>query len=90
MNTMMIGYDLNKTGKDYANLINAIKQMPLWWHHLDSTWLVKTTQSAADVRTTLGHHIDGDDELLVINVTGDAAAWKGLNDSAAKWLHDNL
>jgi len=90
MNTLMIGYDLNKAGKDYAELIAAIKTMPLWWHHLDSTWLVRTDLSAADLRDKLGSHIDGDDELLVINVTGDAAAWQGFNDAASKWLRSYL
>ncbi len=41
MATLMIGYDLNKT-KDYPALFQAIKGLGgAWWHHLDSTWLVK-------------------------------------------------
>jgi hypothetical protein len=36
MKTFLIGYDLNKTGQDYKDLIKAIKLLGAWWHHLDS------------------------------------------------------
>jgi hypothetical protein len=44
METILFGYDLNSQ-KSYADLIGAIKELgPWWWHHLDSTWLVKTSR----------------------------------------------
>jgi len=90
MNTLLIGYDLNKTGQDYDSLIEAIKSDGTWWHHLDSTWLVKTSQTATAVRDQLQRHIDANDELLVVDITGDAAAWYGFNEKANIWLKDNL
>ena len=90
MNTLLVGYDLNKSGQDYEDLIGAIKEQGAWWHHLDSTWLVKTGKSAAEMRDHLKQHIDSNDELLVINVTGDAAAWTGFNAKGSQWLKDNL
>lgn len=90
MNTLLIGYDLNKSGQNYEDLIDAIKDMGAWWHYLDSTWLVKTEETHVTARNKLKHHLDSNDELLVINVTGDAAAWTGFSDSAGKWLKDNL
>ena len=90
MSTILIGYDLNKTGQDYNDLIEKIKSLGAWWHHLDSTWIVKTNQSAVAVRDMLGPLIDSNDELLVIDITGDAAAWKGFNERGSKWLKDNL
>lgn len=90
MNTILIGYDLNKKGQDYDDLIEKIKSLGAWWHHLDSTWIVKTSHSASSVRDVLGSLIDSNDELLVINITGDSAAWKGFNERGSKWLKDNL
>ena len=87
MSTLLIGYDLNRT-KDYPDLIEATKSLGAWWHHLDSTWLVNTTQSPKEVRDTLAPHLDGDDELLVVDVTSCARAWTGFNDSGSKWLKD--
>jgi hypothetical protein len=88
MATLMIGYDLNKPEKDYEPLIKAIKALGAWWHHLDSTWLVNCAKTATEVRDTLKAQIDGNDELLVIDVTGRARGWTGFSDSASKWLKE--
>lgn len=91
MANILIGYDLNKAGKDYANLINAIKSLgPDWWHCLDSTWIIRTTLSAIAVRDSLAGHIDSNDEILVINITGAEAAWTGFNADCSTWLKSNL
>ena len=90
MKTLLIGYDLNKTGQNYDDLIDAIKEMGAWWHYLDSTWLVRTEETHTTARNKLKQHLDNNDELLVVDVTGDAAAWAGFSESAGKWLKDNL
>jgi hypothetical protein len=87
--TMLIGYDLNKPGQDYDDLISAIKGLgTAWWHYLDSTWLVICDRTATSVRNELQKHIDSGDELLVIDVSGRARAWAGFSDRASKWLKD--
>ncbi|MGW3485501.1 hypothetical protein [Rhodococcus indonesiensis] len=90
VNTILIGYDLNSPGQDYAKLIEKLKSYGTWWHHLDSLWIVKTDASAKEMRDDLKTLIDAGDELLVINITGDAAAWTGFNDRGSKWLKENL
>lgn len=90
MNTILIGYDLNKAGQDYGNLIDKIKSLGAWWHHLDSTWLVRTSRTPVEVRDALKPHIDANDELLVIDVTGRARAWTGFNASGGTWLHEKF
>lgn len=47
----MIAYDLNSPGQNYDDLIEDIKSLGPWWHHLDCTWLVKTTTAATELRT---------------------------------------
>ncbi|WP_151808972.1 SinR family protein [Acinetobacter soli] len=90
MKSYMIGYDLNKSGKDYNGLINKIKDIAdSWWHHLDSTWIIKSSKSAAEIRDLLSPYIDQDDELIVAGLTGEGA-WKGFNSNGSKWLKDNL
>ncbi len=90
MKTYLIGYDLNKTGKDYESLIQKIKDsFSMWWHHLDSTWIVKSNLSAVAIRDLLKPLIDVDDELLVVSLTGEAA-WEGFTDKGSKWLFDNI
>ena len=91
MKTYIIGYDLNRPrgASDYPNLINAIKSIGLWWHHLDSTWLVNSNQSAEQIRNNLVHFIDSGDELLVIAASREAA-WHGFNEKGSSWIKDNL
>ncbi len=89
VNTYVIGYDLNSPGQDYAELFDAIKSYGYFWHHLDSTWIIKTDRSAVEVRNHLKGHIDRNDKLIVAELTG-VAAWTGINDRGTKWLKDNL
>jgi hypothetical protein len=88
--TLLVGYDLNKPAQDYAGLIDRLKSYGSWWHHLDSTWLIKTASTPSEVRDELAALIDSDDELLVIDVTGDARAWRGFNAAGSEWLKDTF
>jgi hypothetical protein len=91
VNTLMIGYDLIKPGKDYANLIDAIKKLgDTWWHCLDSTWIIKTNSTAKQVRDALFQHIDGNDRLLVVTLSAPAAWTSSFSEKCKQWLSDNL
>ena len=90
MGTLLIGYDLDKPDQDYSDLIAAIKKLGAWWHHLDSTWLVKSDLTPKEARDLLAKHIGDSDELLVLTVTGRTAAWKGFSDKGSKWIKDSL
>ncbi len=46
--------------------------------------------TATEARNVLKQHIDADDELLVIDVTGDARAWAGFNGVGSKWLKETF
>lgn len=86
MGSQMIIYDLHKPEQDYAELIDAIKAYPDRWHCFDSTWIVKTTQSSAQVRDALKVYIDSNDELIVFEVTASGwAAW-GISKQCSDWL----
>jgi hypothetical protein len=90
MNTLLVGYDLNKPGQDYGLLIDRLKAFGTWWHHLDSTWLVRTELTAMELRTVLRELVDSSDELLVVDVSGTSRAGAGFEEKAYKWLRDNL
>lgn len=90
MSTLMIGYDLNRPGQNYSELIAHIKTLGTWWHHLDSTWLIVTSRTVAEVRDEIKRFIDPGDEVLVLNITGDSWASFGLSDSANNWLRKNV
>ena len=90
MKTYLIGYDLNSPSKDYASLFEAIKALANgWWHHLDSTWIIRHAGGAKEIRDSLAVHIDTTDELLVAQLSGEAA-WKGFNQKGSAWLKETL
>jgi hypothetical protein len=89
MPVYMVGYDLNNPGKDYGELIAAIKGYGTWWHHLDSTWLIVTEQTTTEVRDYVKQFMDQNDELLVTKLSG---AWATANipKSGNDWLQKNM
>lgn len=90
MRTFLVGYDLNEPGQDYEPLYEKLKSFGTWWHHLDSTWLLQADMQAVDLRDQLKPLLDSSDELLVIDVTGDAAAWTGFNKRGSEWISNHL
>lgn len=90
MTTLMVNYDLNRPRQDYAGLISYLKSLGSWWHHLDSTWLIKTDITPTAVRSGCQPHLDENDEILVIDVSGDSAAWAGFSDRGSRWLKTNI
>lgn len=90
LNSYLIGYDLNKSGQDYSLLIEKIKEIANgYWHHLDSTWIIKHSGTATTIRDALAPYIDSNDELLVVKLTREAA-WKGFNTRGSEWIKTNL
>lgn len=90
MRTLLISYDVDRTRHRYRQLIDALRREPHCWHYLDTTWLVRTPISAAEMRDRLGRFVQGGDELLVIDVTGADAAHLGFSTKAGRWLDDHM
>lgn len=90
MRTLMIGYDLNRAGQNYDGIIAEIKNLGTWWHYLDSTWLVETNETHVTARNRLAQYLDRNDELLVIDVSRDEAAWQGFVPAAGQWIKEHL
>ncbi len=89
MAAYIIGCALSRPSQDYPALFEAIKSYECWWHHLDTIWIVKTDQSAVQIRDYLRQFIDQSDELFVGQLSG-AAAWTGIPENGSNWLKNNL
>ena len=89
MKIYLISYDLNKSGQNYNSLYETIENIGGWWHCLDSTWIVKTNQTAVQIRDTLSSNIDQNDSLLITELSG-VAAWTGFDTDCSAWLKNNL
>ena len=54
MATILITYDIHPTKDEgYDNLIEKIQSFGDWWHHLESTWIVKCAHSPREIRDQL-------------------------------------
>lgn len=90
-NRILIGYDLKSPGGDYPDLIAKITSLANgYFHNLDSTWIICTDKTATEVADALAHHLDSNDELLCVDITGDPAAWVGFKRSGSDWLAKHL
>jgi len=83
---LLVSYRLSKPDQEYNGLIDRLKSLESWWHHLESTWLVITNLSAAQLRDSLVKHIGSSDDLLVVDITDDDWATAGFTREATDWL----
>lgn len=81
---ILVSYDLRKPGKDYGGLYEQLKITGAWWHHLDSTWLVQTTETPNQLYNRLRVHLDGNDFILLCEITRNYTGW--LPKQAWDWL----
>ena len=88
MKLYQIDYDLRKQ-RDYAALFDRIRSYGVWCHPLESTWVVATDQTAAQVRDYLAQAMDSDDGLLVTLLASEAA-WMNLDPKVSQWLKEQL
>jgi CRISPR/Cas system-associated endoribonuclease Cas2 len=86
---VLITYDLNKPGKDYSDLYNAIKAISNdWLHQLTSVWLVQTELQPQQIYERLESCIDKNDELFIVRITSN---WFGyLSQTALNWLGNRV
>src|SRR5580704_14980867 len=91
MATILIAYDVHPAkGKAYDDLVKAIQSLGTWWHHLETVWIVQSIDTPAEIRDRLASHVGMEDQLLVIDISGDNAGWVGVNEAGSKWLAENM
>ncbi len=83
---LLITYDLNRPGQNYAGLYDAIKECGAWWHYLDSTWLVSTNFSPSQVWEKLSLKIDKGDRVFVSRLSNNPNYSGILPREAWEWL----
>jgi len=83
----LVTYDL-KGNRDYTELYNALKASSGWWHYLESSWLIKSEETAEGVWKRLASEIAQGDRLLIIEVRDNVQGW--LPKKAWEWIHENV
>lgn len=84
MKKYLINYDLRTPGKNYDDLIDAIKAYGKWAKICSSCWAIKTDAEDTQIRDNLNQYIDTNDILFVC--TFDSWASYNLPEDVANWL----
>lgn len=90
MNTLLVSYDLITPGRNYEPLRKFLESHSSWAKPVQSLYMVKSSKSAESLRNDLTPFLDTNDKIIVIDVTSDAAAWKGLSEKVSDWIKKNL
>jgi hypothetical protein len=87
---LLISYDLNSI-EDADGLDEFMKKkFPNYWHGLHATWIVASTLSPVQIRDSMKSFLKSSDGLLVMDITGSFASWRGFNAEPSNWLKSNL
>ncbi|OFI38595.1 hypothetical protein BIU82_04560 [Arthrobacter sp. SW1] len=84
-----VNYDLNKSGQDYTKLIEYLKSHQSWAKPLKSSFFVKTTLTASQLRDGVKEHIDPNDDVVVMTANSSWATY-GISKPVTDWLKVNL
>jgi hypothetical protein len=91
MATILIACDIHPPrGEAYDALIKAIQSLGDWWHHLETIWIVQCSHTPTQIRERLKTLVGTEDQLLVVDISGDSAGWVGINDTGSKWPDENI
>ncbi|MDB7101876.1 CRISPR-associated protein Cas2 [Enterococcus mundtii] len=88
MDSFIISYDLNNSGKNYDDLIKKIQTYSKWAKVNKSVWFFKSNKTCKEIRDDLKSVMDKDDSLFVAKLTG-TAAWSNTICSS-QHLIENL
>ncbi len=89
--TILIAYDIHPAqGAAYGDLVSAIQSLGAWWHHLETVWIVRSGQKPDVITDRLKSYIGTDDQLLILDITGDQAGWAGVSDAGSAWLKEYI
>ena len=87
MAVLLVTYDLNKPGKDYNDLLKAIKNYT-WARLSESSYAIRTDHSSQQVFDKFKPYLDQNDNLYVISLKKPYAGFGPQEVNT--WLENSL
>jgi hypothetical protein len=85
-NNLHISYDLHEPGKNYNEVIAAVKGLGAWAKIHYSFWYVRSNLTAEQARDIVVRAMDANDSVYVVDSTNNNAAWKNISPEASEFI----
>lgn len=83
----LISYDLKAPNRNYDDLYAILKTAESWWHYLESTWLIYTSDGIEAWQMRIKSAIDNNDSFIIVDVTKEPRnGW--LPKKAWEWIRE--
>lgn len=89
MNTYFVTYTLDDQSS-YPALSKRLKRFPNWVKLFARTWIINSSLSSKRVRDKLIDAIDGNGQIVVIDITDSAWATYRINEDILNWMKENI
>lgn len=83
----VVTYTLNPPRPMPQPMTTAIQSVGQWWHYLDNTWILMTSESATEVWNRIAPTITTEDRVLIAQITANAGVQGWLPRDAWDWIH---
>jgi hypothetical protein len=87
-NNLHISYDLHEPGKNYGEVIAAVKRLGAWAKIHYSFWYVRSNLTAEQARDILVRAMDSNDSVYVVDTTNNNAAWHNISPEASQFIRE--
>lgn len=86
----LVSYDLNKPGKDYSGVQEAIKKSSTgnWCKPLESVYIIESNLTVKDIYENIRSHLDVSDRILIIEITSNSYWY--LDSKVSEYLEKML
>ena len=85
----IIAYDLHPPGQNYKQVEEKINQLEETCKILNTTWIVKTTQTAHEIYDLVEPALDRNDRIFIAPINL-ATSWGYLNAEIATWINARI
>lgn len=83
----LIAYDLRKPGQDYDRMEEKINELEDQIKILETTWIVKTILTSAEIKQKILDVVDGNDHVYICRIDLLSSAGR-LKSEARKWISE--
>ena len=90
MNSFLVVFTLHNADRDYMTVANHLRNYRMWARVIENAWIVKTNESASDIRSLLSTAIHGEGNIAVFKITETAWASYDINSEVTEWMQRNV